>query len=62
MVGGGYEYAISPAMTWKTEYQYVDLGTTSVTVSRASGPAGNFYKAEAEAALHTVRTGVNFKF
>lgn len=62
VVGGGYEYAISSAMTWKTEYQYVDLGTTSVTVSRASGPAGNFYTAEAEAALHTVRTGVNFKF
>lgn len=60
--GAGYEYANLSGMTWKTEYQYVDLGTQSVTVARESGPAGSFYTAEMEAALHAVRTGLNFKF
>ena len=63
--GGGWEYAISSAMTWKTEYQYVSLGTQSVTARDASvesAAPGNFYTARSDFDLHTVRSGFNFKF
>jgi opacity protein-like surface antigen len=62
-IGGGYEYAFSPNMTWKTEYQFVDLGSRSVVVLDSPPAISTFaYRARSDFELHTIRTGINFKF
>jgi opacity protein-like surface antigen/outer membrane protease len=62
-IGGGYEYAFTSNMTWKTEYQYVDLGSQSVVVFDSPPAISTFaYRARSDFDLHTLRTGINFKF
>jgi outer membrane immunogenic protein len=52
-LGGGIEYAITPQVSLKAEYLYMDFGS-----SNAVSPDGDIYKTDH--ALHTVKLGVNF--
>lgn len=55
--GAGVEYGITRNITLKTEYLYVDLGSLKAT---------NFLyisdEIESEAAVHTLKAGLNYKF
>jgi outer membrane immunogenic protein len=55
-VGGGIEYSIAPAWSLTTEYQYIDLGHTTLLA------VGDYSAAQltAEHQYHTVRMGVNY--
>ena len=61
-VGGGAEYAFSPALSVKAEYQYINLGkhdpVTAGGVRLSSFPGT---KVENDA-FHTVRVGLNLRF
>jgi outer membrane immunogenic protein len=52
-LGGGIEYAITPRVSLKAEYLYMDFGS-----SNAVSPDGDIYKTDH--ALHTAKLGVNF--
>ena len=58
--GAGLEYKINPAWSLKGEYQYVDLG--SVTVSGVSNNGLSFSSSSIDTNFHTVRVGVNYQF
>jgi outer membrane immunogenic protein len=67
VLGAGVEYLIAPHWTLKSEYQYIDFGTT--TVSRACGDSGfiicdpdDHVSADVKRQFHTVRVGLNYKF
>ena len=60
--GLGYEYAFTSNMTWKTQFDYADLGSRSATIVVPVAPAGNFRQAQSDFNVQTIRTGVNFKF
>ncbi|WP_332116708.1 outer membrane protein [Azorhizobium caulinodans] len=53
-IGGGVEYAITNNWTFKTEYQYVDLGNSDYGIGTNAVSVDNKF--------HTVRAGVNYKF
>ncbi len=61
-IGGGAEYAISPVWSIKAEYQYLDLGSTSLTASAVAQAEVD----HADGALkvdhqyHTFRLGMNY--
>jgi outer membrane immunogenic protein len=66
-VGGGVEHRVLPNLSWKAEYQYIDLGTLSATapvVLIGLGlPTGEIATlGSVRAAFHTVRLGVNYRF
>jgi outer membrane immunogenic protein len=52
-LGGGIEYAITPQVSLKAEYLYMDFGA-----SNSGSPDGDIY--ETEHALHTAKVGLNF--
>ncbi|WP_454915930.1 outer membrane protein [Xanthobacter sediminis] len=54
-LGAGAEYAITNNWTLKTEYLYVDLGSSDVGLIVP-------IKASADATFNTVRAGLNYKF
>jgi outer membrane immunogenic protein len=58
-VGAGVEYGITPNVTLKTEYLYVDLGTATFDDVRFSD-----YEAQGkvDTAFHTLKFGLNYKF
>lgn len=57
--GAGVEYAITPALSLKTEYLYLDLGTHLI----ASGAlAGVPFSLSEKTTVHTLKLGVNYKF
>ena len=57
--GGGLEYAINPSISFKTEYLFVNLGSTTL----ANGfPAGVPATLSEKTTVHTVKAGLNFKF
>ena len=66
VVGAGVEYAFSPNLTLKGEYQYINLGpvgaTAPVTPLGGGATTGEtaFLKS-IDAAFHTVRVGLNWK-
>lgn len=60
VVGGGLEYAITPAWSWKAEYQYLDLGSERVNGTFSpSGDAGR--TSELDHNFQSVRLGFNYK-
>ena len=67
-LGGGGEYAFTNNMSFKVEYLYYDLGTTSFSATGNAAvlatPAlnGVFYSAQTRTAGSIVRAGLNFKF
>ncbi len=56
VAGGGIEYKITPAWSLKGEYQYIDLGSESLT--DAGGASTN----SLDTSFQTVRFGVNYRF
>ncbi|MFG1348221.1 outer membrane protein [Xanthobacter autotrophicus] len=60
-VGGGVEYAITNNWTFKTEYLYVDLGSTDY--SYATGYYSDYLvTGSVDTKFHTLKAGVNYKF
>lgn len=55
--GAGVEYGITRNVTLKTEYLYVDLGSLKATDFLFAGD-----KTESQAAIHTLKAGLNIKF
>jgi outer membrane immunogenic protein len=61
-VGGGFEYAFSPQMTWKVEYLYFNFGSESVTAP-ISLAIGGFVTAKSNfQATNIFRTGLNWRW
>lgn len=58
-LGAGLEYAITPNLSLKTEYLYVDLGDKTI-YSRDYGFATANLKVDTR--LHVVRAGLNWRF
>lgn len=56
VAGGGVEYKITPNWSVKSEYQYIDLGSQSL--SDLTGNTAN----SADTSFQTVRFGVNYRF
>jgi outer membrane immunogenic protein len=63
-VGGGIEYALSPAWSLKGEYQFLDLGSSNLSASPNPGPNGSDDTAngslKVDHSYHTVRIGLNY--
>jgi outer membrane immunogenic protein len=59
-LGGGFEYAFSPRVTWKAEYLYLDLGSQSVTGPITS--TASTVTAKSDFQVHIARAGLNFKY
>ncbi len=61
VLGAGTEYAISPAWSVKAEYQYIDLGSTSLS---EAGSSVNGHPVDAkftdDHTYNTVRVGLNY--
>lgn len=55
-VGGGGEFLLTPRLSVKAEYLYVDLGTAT----HSFGIAGDSYGFSLGARAHTARIGLNF--
>jgi outer membrane immunogenic protein len=61
-VGGGFETPLTPSLTFKAEYLYLDLGSSSL--STYAEPHGYDYGAadvKVDHTYHTVRVGLNYK-
>jgi outer membrane immunogenic protein len=57
-LGGGVEYALSPSVSLKAEYQYFDFGSQGFTMSSKDGnvPLPRF---DEDLTMHTVKAGLN---
>ena len=53
--GAGFEYAITPSISLKTEYLYLDLGSDNVYTT-------NGFSISEETTVHLVRAGLNWRF
>ncbi|MGA7326700.1 MAG: outer membrane beta-barrel protein [Rhodomicrobium sp.] len=67
-LGGGIEYLVNPKVSIKGEYQYIDLGSTSLSESGSvytgdgNGYASGSGSAHLDHTYHTVRLGLNYHF
>jgi opacity protein-like surface antigen len=65
VAGGGVEIALSPSWSAKAEYQYIDLGSTTLAVDGAAQHSGSVDAGGASVkidhAYNTVRLGLNYK-
>lgn len=64
-VGAGLEYALAQNWSFKTEYLYVDLGTSNVLSSSVDDSANGFTAGanlKVTTRFHTVRAGINYRF
>ena len=56
--GAGLEYALSPQVSFKTEYLFVNLGSATL----ANGVSGGVpFSLSEKTTVHTVKVGLNFK-
>lgn len=55
VVGGGFEYAVTDAISLQTEYSYVDLGRDTLY-------ADQFETITEDVSFHAVKAAVNFRF
>jgi outer membrane immunogenic protein len=58
-VGAGAEYALWNNWSLKAEYNYLDLGTRTVT---ATSPTGASVLADSKVTEHMIKLGANYKF
>ncbi|CAM5774346.1 porin [Labrys miyagiensis] len=63
-LGAGVEYAFSEHWTAKLEYQYIDLGSSTMSGTEIldAAPTGYTIHTKLRSDFHTVRLGVNYKF
>jgi outer membrane immunogenic protein len=59
VVGGGIEHKLAPNWSVKAEYQFIDLGSQTVSHAISNEP-GNSVTTSYDANLHTVRAGLNY--
>ncbi len=57
-VGAGVEYAFTPNWSGKIEYDYMDFGTKSPTLTSSIGPESIDIKQQ----INAIKVGVNYKF
>jgi outer membrane immunogenic protein len=57
--GAGLEYAFNPSISFKTEYLFVNLGSTTLANGFAAGVPVTLSE---KTTVHTVKAGLNFKF
>jgi outer membrane immunogenic protein len=62
VVGGGVEYKIAPAWSLKGEYQYINLGTDTVTSAPFTLSPTDTVRVKFNNDFSTVRVGVNYHF
>ena len=62
-VGCGVEHMLTPRLSLKVEYQYIDLGSEDYVVRERATGAGTafFLNTTTETDFHTVRLGLNYK-
>jgi outer membrane immunogenic protein len=68
VLGGGLEYALTPAWSLKAEYQYLNLGTSSLSTATVQndssdpfgGPETGSGTLKVDHTYHTVRAGLNY--
>jgi outer membrane immunogenic protein len=58
-VGAGAEYALGDNLSVKAEYNYIDLGTRTVTLRP---PVGGSILSDARITQHMIKLGANYKF
>ena len=59
-LGGGLEYALTPHLSAKIEYQYMDLGTKAIASGMLfPGVPGSISEKTID---HTIRVGLNYRF
>jgi outer membrane immunogenic protein len=58
-IGAGAEFAVWDNLSIKAEYNYLDLGTRTVT---ATSPAGGPFPADAKVTEHMIKLGANYRF
>ena len=56
--GGGLEYAFNPWLSFKTEYLYLNLGTSTITSGTAAGVP---FSLGEKTTVHTAKIGLNLK-
>lgn len=61
-IGGGFEYAFSEVLTFKTEYLFVNLGTNSVIAEVNPQDPNDFFTVDVTTKFHTLRAGFNILF
>jgi hypothetical protein len=61
VAGGGIEYSLKPNVTLNLGYQYVDLGTATIT-DPGPGPIALSQTASAHAQFSVVTLGVSWRF
>jgi outer membrane immunogenic protein len=59
--GGGVEYAITPQISVKAEYQYIDLGSYKLSALVLGAPGVTMTTNTLENNLNTVRLGLNYR-
>lgn len=57
VVGGGFEYLVSPKWSVKAEYQFIDLGSYGYTVAATTPSYGHL---DSDHKYNTVRFGINY--
>ena len=64
MVGGGIEYALTPAWSAKLEYDYLDFGSHNVAMPYVAGNPSGLTSTVTSAAeqVHLVKFGLNYRF
>lgn len=59
-LGGGVEYAFSPALSGRVDYTYFGFGTDTTTLYQSNGAAQTMVKHDPDA--HVVTVGLNYHF
>jgi outer membrane immunogenic protein len=62
VVGGGLEYKITPAWSFKGEYQYINLGKNDPVDALYGAFSSSSTTKLSDDAFHTVRVGLNYHF
>jgi outer membrane immunogenic protein len=60
VVGGGLEYAITPTWSLKGEYQFIDLGSSSLASTSPNSKEIGSGTAKIDHSYNTVRAGLNY--
>ncbi len=62
VLGGGFEHALTPSWSVKAEYQYMNLGSQTLTATGKAdgGEDVSTAVAQVDNTYHTVRVGLNY--
>jgi opacity protein-like surface antigen len=60
-IGGGFEYALTPAWSIKAEYQHFDFGKEKSTITESNDP-DDVFRFNHDLTVDTVKLGLNYHF